>query len=449
MIRLAWWLARAGGSARMILLAVPTALASGLLLVAVAMVQLPAMPNEVLFDLVADTGTRGGTVLAVVALTLPLLALLHQVVRLGTASRERRLAALRVAGATPGQVRVVGALEVGLPVTAGAVLGIGVYALLRLLLGGERTLAAQLDWTPELVPTTVTPAWWQVVGVVALVSLAGVVTGWWASGHVIATPLGVTRRQRRRPPRPWGMLLLGLPVLGVPELFNENDESAQAVGLACVSLAIVGVLALGSWTAHRVGHIAQRHARSAATLLAARRLVTDPRSVGRAAAALGAIGLVSGGASVVIADFILDQSETGDSFYIISFGLLGLAVLVALVAAASSIAVCAVEALLDRKRPLASLHASGVTIDTLVAALRREALLAAIPLAVMGMLLGIVTLVGLYSIQNGVMPSSAFGLILIQAVLTVLLIWLAIGVVTTAVRPWLRRATTPANLRTE
>ncbi|HEY8455342.1 MAG TPA: hypothetical protein VIL34_07090, partial [Actinopolymorphaceae bacterium] len=316
--------------------------------------------------------------------------------------------------------------------------------------GGERTLAAQLDWTPELVPTTVTPAWWQVVGVVALVSLAGVVTGWWASGHVIATPLGVTRRQRRRPPRPWGMLLLlGLPVLGVPELFNENDESAQAVGLACVSLAIVGVLALGSWTAHRVGHIAQRHARSAATLLAARRLVTDPRSVGRAAAALGAIGLVSGGASVVIADFILDQSETGDSFYIISFGLLGLAVLVALVAAASSIAVCAVEALLDRKRPLASLHASGVTIDTLVAALRREALLAAIPLAVMGMLLGIVTLVGLYSIQNGVMPSSAFGLILIQAVLTVLLIWLAIGVVTTAVRPWLRRATTPANLRTE
>ena len=44
---------------------------------------------------VADPGVRGGTAFGTVLLTVPALALLHQAVRLGTAARERRLAALR------------------------------------------------------------------------------------------------------------------------------------------------------------------------------------------------------------------------------------------------------------------------------------------------------------------------------------------------------------------
>ena len=130
MTRLAWTLARAGGWSRMLLVAVCTAVVSGLLLVAVALLLLPENPPEMFFNLVADPGVRGGTAFGTVLVTVPAL-LLHQAVRLGTAARERRLAALRLAGATPGQVRLLGALEVGIPSCAGGVLGLGVYALLR------------------------------------------------------------------------------------------------------------------------------------------------------------------------------------------------------------------------------------------------------------------------------------------------------------------------------
>ena len=101
MTGLAWTLARAGGLPRMLLVAACTAVVSGLLMVAVALLLLPPQPDELLFNLVADPGVRGGTAFGTVLLTLPALMLLNQAVRLGTAARERRLAALRLAGATP------------------------------------------------------------------------------------------------------------------------------------------------------------------------------------------------------------------------------------------------------------------------------------------------------------------------------------------------------------
>jgi hypothetical protein len=114
-IRLAVLLTRAGGWPRAVLLAGCTAVVCGLLLVAVALLRLPEQPEESLFSLVAESGLRGGTTLATVLLAVPPLLLLYQAVRLGTAARERRLAGLRLAGATPGQVRRLGAIEVGIP----------------------------------------------------------------------------------------------------------------------------------------------------------------------------------------------------------------------------------------------------------------------------------------------------------------------------------------------
>lgn len=137
MIRLAWTFLRSAGWARASLLAGTTAVATALLLVALSMLLLPSSPAEVLFNLVAEPGLRYGTVFATAMLVLPLLLMLHQVVRLGTASRERRLAALRLAGATPAEVRKIGAVEVGIPVAAGAIAGLIVFILLRLPHGGQ------------------------------------------------------------------------------------------------------------------------------------------------------------------------------------------------------------------------------------------------------------------------------------------------------------------------
>lgn len=189
MFTLAWTMARAGGWGRSALLAGCTAVVSALLMVAVALILLSDTADEQLASFVRDGGTRGGVVFAVLLLTLPPLLLLDQVVRLGSAHRDRRLAALRVAGATPAEIRRLGAIEVGIPTSVGAVLGIGVFAVLRGLLGGgEYDPGAYFGSNFAVVPTSGAPSPWQMVVVVIVVAFAGTAVGWWASRAVLTSP---------------------------------------------------------------------------------------------------------------------------------------------------------------------------------------------------------------------------------------------------------------------
>ncbi len=222
---------RGGGGPRALLIAACTALVSGLLLVALTVILYglsPSPEREQVSDLVADGGVRGGYVFALLLICVAPLALLRQVVRLGTATREQRLAALRLAGATPGEVRRLGALEVGLPALVGGLLGYVVFGVLAWLFGGtgggasgyvaDSEVARQL----RLVPVSVDPAWWQVLLVALGVALIGVLAGATASRSLLISPLGVSRRAPRSAPRPWGALLL---VLAVP-LFHWPTATA-------------------------------------------------------------------------------------------------------------------------------------------------------------------------------------------------------------------------------
>jgi hypothetical protein len=448
-IRLAVTLNRVGGWPRMLLLGSCTAVVCALLLVVVTFARLPHSPDEVLFALVADPGTRGGTAFATVLLTLPPLLLLYQAVRLGTAARDRRLAALRLAGATPGEVRRLGALEVGIPAFAGSLAGIVLYWLLRLVLGGNATQDVQSSFNGyvstmdlRLLPTSVAPQWWEALVVVIATTVAGVVVGARASRGVIVTPLGVSRRQSSKPPRPWGLLLLVAAVMVVPLALAVGSASAVA-GIAIVGLSVLSVVSLAPWAAYRAGRFAESRAASAAVLLAARRLVADPRPAGRAAAAVGAIALVSGGGAAVTADLLAFHND--DPFYFISLALVAGALLVALLVAIGTLAVHSVESLLDRKRSIASVAALGMPIEELESAQRWEARLVAMPMATAGVLLGVMTI--------GVLgnPASPVGLLVLVAdvVITLGLVWLAITAAVRITRPWAVRAASAANLRTE
>lgn len=446
MTALAWTLARAGGWARMLLVAVCTAVVSGLLLVAVALLLLPPDPQELFFNLVADPGVRGGTAFGTVLLTVPALALLHQAVRLGTAARERRLAALRLAGATPGQVRLLGALEVGIPSFAGGVLGLAVYALLRAAFGGTAYGAVEHHVyvsTPRLrlVPTTVTPAWWQVALVVLAVTLLGVVVGSLASRGLVVTPLGVTRRQRTTPPRPWAFLLLVLAAALAPFVYLHQALSTLG-GMVCVALSVLGIAGLAPWVTYRVGRRLRTRARSATLLLAAGRMVAEPRPLGRAAAAVGAIGLVSGGSSALTAD--LFGTNNLESFYLVSMALVFSALLVALVVVAWTLAVHTVESLLDRKRSTAALVAGGASLGELERAQRTECALAAVPLSVIGVVLGTLAL-GFFVTTT----AAGLAVMLANLVVTPALTWVAVVAAVRLVRPWTVRAGAAGNLRTE
>ena len=432
----------------MLLLGSCTAVVSTLLLIVDTFARLPESPDEVLFSLVADPGTRDGTAFATALLILPPLLLLYQAVRLGTAARDRRLAALRLAGATPEEVRRLGALEVGLPALVGSVAGVGLFRLLRLLLGGREYPGVPVSdgyvstSSLRLLPTSVSPRWWEVLFVIIVTTVVGVIVGARASRGVVLTPLGVVRRQAGGRPRPWGLLLLLGAVLMLPLALTTGSDSTLAP-LAVVGLAVVGLVSLAPWAAYRAGRFAESRTTSPAVLLAARRLVTDPRPAGRAAAAVGAIALVAGGGGSVAAELV--ASEESDPFYYISLALVGGALLVALLVAIGTLAAHSVESLLDRKRSVASLAALGMPMEELEAARRWEARLVAMPMATAGVLLGSATLVVL---AEHLSPM-ALVVLVGSAIITLGLVRLAIVAAVRMTRPWAVRAASVANLRTE
>jgi hypothetical protein len=473
MTRLAWTFLRSAGWPRAALLAGATALATALLLVALTMLLLPTWPAEVLSPLITDPGMRWGTVFAPALLVVPLLMMLNQVVRLGTATRERRLAGLRLAGATPAEVRRIGAVEVGFPVTVGAIAGPVVFALLRGLFGGQRLAGPggnyyivkgfppgyiDTGFPPALIPTSVTPAWWQIGAVVAVVAAAGIATGAMASRHLVASPLGVSRRAQPPPPRAsWGLILLGTGAGAAPVAMSVAYDHQTPVVVAGSLLVVLGLIALGPWVAFRSGQRAAGRTSDPATLIAAGHLVSDPRPAGRAAAAVGAIGVVSGTAAVVElgGEFVGVSGPFGNRFALISFALVGVAIILVLLVTASTLAVHAAESVLDRRRVLAALVAAGTPVAVLRDSLRREAMLTSMPLSVGGVLLGIVVTAGLRPMSGRpITPVEGLALVVLvlsvcaQLIVTVGLTWVAIRIAIRGVEHRLVLATSPDNLRT-
>ena len=410
------------------------------------------MSEEQISDLVADGGIRGGYLLALLLICVAPLALLRQVVRLGTATREQRLAALRLAGATPGDVRRIGALEVGLPALAGGFLGYLVFAALRAVFGGQPRgepggAQSEVAHQLQLVPTSVTPAWWHVLLIALGVGLVGVLAGATASRSLVISPLGVSRRAPRSAPRPWAALLL---LLVVP-LFLIRIEDGSGIGevytFITVAALVLGLLALAPWVAYRIGRTVAARSSTVAVLVAGRRLATDARAAGRAAAAVGAIAVIAGGGGVCWPD-LPDTSGGGgfggvDPFYTVPIALAGLVLLAALLLVTFSMAVHGVESMVDRKRSMAALAALGASAEELERVQRWEVGLVALPMAVIGVLVGS----GPLLLAFGASDRYAWIPFVVDGV-TVALVWLAVRISTWITRPWLVRASAPANLRT-
>ncbi|HEX4977063.1 MAG TPA: FtsX-like permease family protein [Nocardioides sp.] len=461
---------RNGGISRAVLVACCTALVSGLLFVALTVCLYTVATSatfggtdrngEILGGLVNDANVRVGYLTGVLLITLAPLTLLRQVLRLGTAAREQRLAGLRLAGATPADVRRLARLEVGVPAFVGALAGYLVFLCLRAAFGGlprEEAMFGPHGTVPyelRLIPTTVSPAWWHVALVALAVGLVGAFAGAAATGRVAVTPLGVSRRQPRRPPRPWAALVLfvlGLTALGYTATGGRSGSSTF-MGIATVLLVVTGLLLLTPWLAYTAGRVVVGRATTAHVLLAGRRLVTDPRPAGRAAAAIGVIGLVAGFGSVIVTD-LPSSSGTGkgfrgvDPFYTVPSVLVALVLVLSLSLIVFSLAVHGAETLMDRKRAIASLAAAGAAEGDLVRAQRWEVGLVAVPVTVAGLVLG--TVPALIALSADGIVDGAYAWIPVTANLaTAGCALLAVLLATRLTRPWLRRASSAANLRT-
>ncbi|MGW0504611.1 FtsX-like permease family protein [Micromonospora sp. NPDC003241] len=346
--------------------------------------------------LLREPGLRGGTAFALLLLAVPVLALAGQSARLGAPARDRRLAALRLAGATPGQVTRVAMLETGLAALVGTLVGLAAY------LGG-RELLHRPDAQGQLaLPTDVLPS----VPAIAAVTLGLPVLA--AAGtalllrRVTTTPLGVFRRAgRTRSPRPWPALLIGVGVLAAA-LVEPLRQALEGVGTDWIAIlftlglfaAVMGVVLGTGWLSYAAGRLLHRLARGPATLLAARRLTDDPWTSSRTFAALLASVLIGAGAAGFRAYFQLrqriEQEESlaaglggsvdgGRSFYLNTMDLIDLAVLVAVAIATAGLLVTLVEGIVSRRRAYAALVATGVPRATIGTSILIQVLAPVVP----------------------------------------------------------------------
>jgi hypothetical protein len=242
----------------------------------------------------SDSVTFAYQILAAVATVLmvaPLLIFGGAAARLTVARRDQRLAALRLIGATPGQVVGITVAEAVVTAFAGAAAGVVLYAiaapaLTQLSIGGGTWYLSDLWMGLPLLAAVL-------AGVPLLVGISAVV----GLRRVVVSPLGVAKRET-----PPGMRAIRLVVfLAVLVAFAVlaadgfgNSKIGAVIGLVFLGLAFLSINLVGPWVVSVIGRIAARTARRPARLLAARRLVDDPRSAWRTVSGIALTGFVAG-----------------------------------------------------------------------------------------------------------------------------------------------------------
>ena len=218
-----------------------------------------------------------------VALLFPVLVFIGTAARLSAVRREQRFAAMRLVGATPGQVNVVAAAESAVASVAGTVLGFAVYVAVRgplstIPLTGETFFRSDLSLTAIDVLVVA-------LGVPAAACAAALL----ALRRVRITPLGVSRRTTPRPPRAYRLLPLAG---GVAELLWFLDRRPATTDgqlwayLGGIFVIMLGLVIAGPWLTMVAARALARASSRPAGLLAARRLADDPRAGFRAVSGL-------------------------------------------------------------------------------------------------------------------------------------------------------------------
>ncbi|HEX4812897.1 MAG TPA: FtsX-like permease family protein, partial [Nonomuraea sp.] len=224
-------------------------------------------------------------VIASVLMVVPLVVFGGAAARLTVARRDQRLAALRLVGATPGQVVAMTVTEAMIVAVAGALAGAAGFAaavplLTRIEIQGGPWFAEDLfPGLPALAAV--------LVAVPLLVGMSAVA----GLRRVVVSPLGVARRVTPPALRFVRVLALLAALAAVP-----MATSGAGVGIvaAALALAFLCVNLVGPWAVGVIGRVTAGTARTPARLLAGRRLVDDPRSAWRTVSGVALTGFVAG-----------------------------------------------------------------------------------------------------------------------------------------------------------
>lgn len=245
-----------------------------------------------------------------VGLLAPVAVFVTTATRLGAARRERRLAAMRLAGATPRQVGVIAGVEATAAAVAGAAVGLGAFvavrpSLARLPFDGSRFFPSDLHLS-----------WAAATAVMAVVVVLAAATAVASMRRAAVAPLRVAR-DAARPSRTWRPLLLvaggTLALVAVQATMPGASDVAVASAVAAALLAIIaGIVLSGPWLTSVVAGNLARVGRSAPSLLAARRLQANPSAGFRAISGLILAVFVGTVFSTFTASALADGPQTED-----------------------------------------------------------------------------------------------------------------------------------------
>ena len=244
----------------------------------------------------------------IIVLLVPSLVLVASSARLTAARREQRLAALRLAGATPGQVTNMVAAETTLSAGIGALLGLLISPALR-------GLASFVPWAGGtwLASDFALPAGLTVFIVLAipvLVVLAGIL----GLRRVLKNPLFATGGHSKKPLHWWR--LLALPAAGLFFLVAVTTaKGSGGIGMVMAGLfLLVGSAAIvGPWVTSAVGGTFVRIWRRPSSLLAGRRLRDDPKGAYRASAGI-VLAVFAGSMALTLLPTFESMAGGGRSF---------------------------------------------------------------------------------------------------------------------------------------
>jgi hypothetical protein len=212
--------------------------------------------------------------ITVVGAIAPVAVFVATATRLAAARRERRLAALRLSGATPRQVAMLAALDALLISAPGAVLGVVLFMLLRPFVA--TIPLAQLTWFPDAIVPPLLPA----VALVIAVPVVGVAAAIVALRRLTISPLGVARRAPAKPLSRIRLVPLAVaPLLLVvaPAVAPVSSELSMYAIIGAFLGIILGIVIAGPWLTAIVGRVIAARG-GVIRLLAGRRLIDEPRS---------------------------------------------------------------------------------------------------------------------------------------------------------------------------
>lgn len=395
---------------RIVLTAVSAALGTVALLASVTVLAVPGgQSDRYTNELLNEPGLRPGVALALMLLTVPVLAFVAQCGRLGAPARERRLAAIRLAGATPGQVIRIAVVETGLASALGVGLGFGAYFLVRALIDAPDASGLRP------LPTDVVPHGVAMVVVAAVVPVFVMLLAVLALRRVVVTPFGVVRGTRRGRPgiAPGVAIILGVGLCASAEPLGRAKAVPDTVVEVAVLLGVVavsiGIVTGTGWITYVLGRLLRRYARRPVGLLAGTRMMADPWAGTRTLAAM-LIALLIGTISAVLGAQTVSSYHADDennrrmselmheapyppmdtSFYDRAYQLVGYAVLVGVVIAAAGLLVALADGIVARRRTLVSLIAAGTPRGVLARALGWQVLAPVVPAVALAVAIGII-----------------------------------------------------------